>query len=277
GKMITRRGGFLEEVDCFDAAFFGVAPREAVRMDPQQRLLLEVVWEAIEHAGRCAEELAGTTTGVFVGISSGDYGHAALTDPETLDAYTGTGSALSIAANRISYIFGLQGPSLAVDTACSSSLVALDLACQSLRTGRCDLALAGGVNLMLSPELTIAFSQARMMSPDGRCKTFDAAADGYVRGEGCGVVVLKRLGGGGRDGDRIRAVIRGSAVNHDGRSNGLTAPNGQAQEAVIRAALADAGIDPLAVSYVEAHGTGTPLGDPIELRALARAYAQDRS
>jgi len=269
-------GGFLANVDGFDAGFFGIAPREVVRMDPQQRLFLEVAWEAFESAACSTERLAGSATGVFLGISNSDFGHAFMTDRASLDAYTGTGSALSMAANRLSYILGLQGPSMAVDTACSSSLVALDLACQSLRSGRCDRALAGGVNLILGPELTLAFTRARMMAPDGRCKTFDADANGYVRGEGCGAVVLKRLSDAERDGDCIRAVIRGSAVNHDGRSNGLTAPNGQSQEAVVRAALADAGVPAAAVGYVEAHGTGTPLGDPIELRALARVYGEGR-
>jgi amino acid adenylation domain-containing protein len=271
GRMSTRWGGFLDGVDRFDAAFFGIARREAEQMDPQQRLLLETAWEALEHAALPPERLRGSQTGVFVGISANDYALLQGGDLAVVDAYAGTGNAASIAANRLSYILDLRGPSLAVDTACSSSLVAVHLACRSLRAGESDLALAAGVNLILAPELTIAFSHARMMAADGRCKTFDAAADGYVRGEGCGVVVLKRLADATRDGDRVLAVIRGTAVNQDGRSNGLTAPNGQAQQAVIRAALTDAGVAPEAIGYVEAHGTGTNLGDPIEVQALQAA------
>lgn len=274
GKMTTRFGGFLEDVDLFDPAFFGISPREAARMDPQQRLLLEVSWEALENAFVPPASLAGSRTGVFVGISSYDYSRLQFDSPEMIDAYAGTGNAHSIAANRLSYILDLRGPSMAVDTACSSSLVATHLACQSLRTGESDLALAAGVNLILRPELTITFSQARMLSPDGHCKTFDAAADGYVRGEGCGVIVLKRLSDALREGDNILALIRGSAVNQDGRSNGLTAPNGLAQQEVIRQALAIAGVEPGQISYVEAHGTGTPLGDPIEIASL-RAVLED--
>ncbi|MCB1055710.1 MAG: beta-ketoacyl synthase, partial [Acidobacteria bacterium] len=222
GKSNTRWGGFLDAVDRFDAEFFDISPREAARMDPQQRFILEVAWHALEHAGIVPAELAGSATGVFVGISTNDYRQLQMGgDPERIDAYAGTGNALSIAANRLSYALDLRGPSLAVDTACSSSLVAVHAAGRSLRAGECDLALAGGVNLMLSPEWTLTFSQARMMAADGRCKTFDAAADGYVRGEGCGVVVLKRLSDARRDGDRVLALVLGSAVNQDGRSNGL--------------------------------------------------------
>ncbi|MEW6405184.1 MAG: beta-ketoacyl synthase N-terminal-like domain-containing protein, partial [Chloroflexota bacterium] len=268
GKVTSRWGGFLDGIDLFDPQFFGISPREAARMDPQQRLLLEVAWEALENAFIPPTSLAGTRTGVFVGISSYDYSRLQFDDPERIDAYAGTGNAHSIAANRLSYVFDLRGPSMAVDTACSSSLVATHLACQSLRNGESDLALAGGVNLILTPELTITFSQARMLSPDGRCKTFDAGADGYVRGEGCGVVILKRLSDAMRDGDTILALIRGSAVNQDGRSNGLTAPNGLAQQDVIRQALRDADVAPQQIGYVEAHGTGTPLGDPIEISSL---------
>ena len=268
GKMTTRWGGFLDEVDRFDPHFFGISPREAARMDPQQRLLLEVAWEALEYAGLPAHRLAGSQTGVFVGISSYDYSRLQFSDPQQIDAYAGTGNAHSVAANRLSYLLDFRGPSLSVDTACSSSLVAAHLAVQSLRSGESDLALAGGVNLLLSPELTITFSQARMMSADGRCKTFDARADGYVRGEGAGVVVLKRLSDALRDGDNVLAVLHGSAVNQDGRSNGLTAPHGPSQQAVIRQALANAGASPGDLSYVEAHGTGTPLGDPIEVQSL---------
>ena len=270
-------GGFLSSVDQFDAAFFGITPREAKKIDPQQRWLLEVAWEALEHAGQSPTQLSGSQTGVFVGISGNDYGHQLLAHPSALDAYIGTGNALSIAANRLSYVLNLRGPSLAVDTACSSSLVAVHLACQSLRQGECNLALAAGVNALLSPELTKAFTQTQMMAADGRCKTFDAAADGYVRGEGCGVVVLKRLQAAQAQGDRILAVIRGSAINQDGRSNGLTAPNGPAQQAVIRQALSNAGVAPADIQYVEAHGTGTPLGDPIEVDALQAVLAQGRS
>ena len=276
GKMITRRGAFLENVDQFDADFFGIAPREAASMDPQQRMLLEISWEALENSGHAPATLAGARAGVYLGISNGDYGRSLFARMDLIDAYASSGNAYSVAAGRLSYFLGLRGPSMAVDTACSSSLVALHLACQGLRLGECDLALAGGINLILSPEMNICFSKARMMAPDGRCKTFDAAADGYVRGEGCAILVLRRLSDAVADGDRILAVVRGSAVNQDGRSAGLTAPNGPAQEAVIHAALAVAGVPPAAIGYVEAHGTGTPLGDPIEVGALAAAYGAGR-
>ena len=220
--------------------------------------------------------LEGSRTGVFVGITGNDYLQRINRDTEHIDAYHRTGGRLSFASGRLSYLLGLQGPSLAVDTACSSSLVALHLACQSLRSGECRLALAGGVNLILSPETSITASKARMLAPDGRCKTFDARADGFVRGEGCGVVVLKRLGDAQADGDRILAVIRGTAVNQDGKQLRADGPNGLAQEAVIREALASAGVDPAQVDYVEAHGTGTSLGDPIEVRALAAVLGQGR-
>jgi acyl transferase domain-containing protein/surfactin synthase thioesterase subunit len=279
GKMNTRWGGFLRQVDEFDPQFFGIAPREAVYMDPQQRLLLEVAWESLEHAGQVPEQLVRSQTGVFMGISSNDYqqvlkGNGSTTD---INAYLGTGNAFSIAANRLSYFFDFRGPSLAIDTACSSSLVAVHLACQSLRSGESDLALAGGANLLLCPEVTLIFSQAHMMAPDGRCKTFDARANGYVRAEGCGVAVLKRLADAVRDGDRILAAIRGSAINQDGRSNGITAPNGPAQEAVLRQALANAEASPAEIGYVELHGTGTSLGDPIEAEALGHVLAQGRN
>ncbi len=275
GKMNTRWGGFLDQVDQFDAGLFGITPREAARMDPQQRILLEVAWSALEHAGQNPAALAGSATGVFVGVSSSDYSKLQFSHPDYIDAYAGTGNAHSIAANRLSYLLGLQGPSMAIDTACSSSLVAVHLAMQSLRQGEADMALAGGVNVLLSPELTLTFSQARMMAADGRCKTFDARADGYVRGEGCGVVVLKRLADAERDGDPILAVLRGSAVNQDGRSNGLTAPNGLAQQAVIRQAMTNAGLQARDISYIEAHGTGTRLGDPIEIHSLQAIFDQD--
>jgi acyl transferase domain-containing protein/surfactin synthase thioesterase subunit len=278
GKMNTRWGGFLPQVDCFDPQFFGIAPREAIYMDPQQRLLLEVAWESLEHAGQVPEQLARTQTGVFIGISSNDYQQVLQGNGRTADinAYLGTGNAFSIAANRLSYFFDFRGPSLAIDTACSSSLVAVHLACQSLQSGESDLALAGGVNLLLRPEVTMIFSQAQMMAPDGRCKTFDARANGYVRGEGCGMVVLKRLKDAIEDGDRILATIRGSAINQDGHSNGITAPNGPAQEAVLRRALANAEVTPAEISYVELHGTGTSLGDPIEAEALGNVLGQGR-
>ena len=276
GKTYARHGGFLEAVDRFDARFFGIAPREAASMDPQQRLLLEVAWEALEHAAQAPDALGGTPTGVYLGIANSDYGRLIWNDLERLDAYAASGSSFSVAAGRLSYLLGLRGPSVAVDTACSSSLVAVHLAVQALRGGECRLALAGGVNLILTPEAHVAFCRARMLAPDGRCKTFDARADGYVRGEGCGVVVLKRLSEALAEGDRVLAVIRGSAVNQDGRSSGLTVPNGPAQEAVIRAALENARLDAAAVDYVEAHGTGTALGDPIEIQALAAALGVAR-
>ncbi len=271
-KMNTRWGGFLEDVDKFDPLFFGVSSREASAMDPQQRLLLEVTWEALENAGVDPNKLAGSQTGVFVGISSQDYYKLMLDAPKR----AATGISNSIAANRLSYFLDLRGPSMAVDTACSSSLVAVHMACQSLRTREANLALAGGVNIILSPELTVTFSQAGMMASDGLCKSFDAAADGYVRGEGCGIVVLKRLRDALKDGDNIQAVIRGSAVNQDGRSNGLTAPNGLAQQAVIRQALDNADLSPNQIDYIEAHGSGTPLGDVIEVQSLAEVLGQGR-
>ncbi|MBL8163518.1 MAG: type I polyketide synthase, partial [Anaerolineae bacterium] len=274
GKMSAQHGAFIRQpVDQFDPQFFGIAPREAGSMDPQQRLLLEVAWEALEDAGQPADQLNGSRTGVYVAMTSGDYAQMFLktNDLTLLDAYYASGIAHSIASGRLSYILGLQGPSLTVDTACSSSLVTVHLAVQSLRSGECRMALAGGVNLILSPENYVALSKYGMLAPDGRCKTFDAAADGFVRGEGCGVIVLKRLSDALADGDRVLAVIRGSALNQDGASSGLTAPNGPAQEAVIRDALLNGGVDPAQVSYVEAHGTGTSLGDPIEVQALARA------
>ncbi len=276
GKMNTRWGGFLEQVDQFDRTFFGISPREAQGMDPQQRLLLEVTWEALQDAGLAPEHLAGTQAGVFIGIATNDYGRLQWNDLDRIDAYAGTGNALSIAANRISYLFDLRGPSLAVDTACSSSLVALHLACRSLRTGESTLALAGGVNLILSPAIAINFTKAGAMASDGRCKAFDARADGYVRSEGAGVFVLKPLSKAVADGDPIYAVIRGSAVNQDGRSNGLMAPNPLAQEAVLREAYRQAAVSPGQVQYVEAHGTGTLLGDPIEAQALGTVLGTDR-
>ncbi|MDZ7269345.1 MAG: type I polyketide synthase [candidate division KSB1 bacterium] len=279
GKMYTRRAGFIEGVDLFDPQFFGIAPREAVSMDPQQRLLLEVTWEALEHAGQAPAKLAGSRTGVYIGISGNDYSHLQSTSGsrDYIDTYFGAGVAHSIASGRISYLLGLQGPSVSVDTACSASLTALHLACQSLRLGESDLALAGGVNVILSPDGIITASQARMLSPDGRCKTFDASADGYVRAEGCGMVVLKRLSDALANHDHILALIHGTAANQDGRSSGLTAPNTAAQQAVIRAALERSGLQPSDISYLETHGTGTALGDPIEVQSLGAVFGADRS
>ncbi|MEO0425140.1 MAG: beta-ketoacyl synthase N-terminal-like domain-containing protein, partial [Pseudomonadota bacterium] len=279
GKTYVTRGGYLDDVSGFDAPQFGIARAEAQAMDPQQRLLLETSLHALEHAAIAPESLYDTQVGVFVGVSSADYAallreRTALTD---IDGYVSTGNAFSVAAGRISYALGLKGPSLAVDTACSSSLVAVHLAMQSLQLRECRVALAGGVNLLLRPESTIDFAKARMLAPDGRVKAYDAAANGFVRGEGCGVVVLKRLSDAIADGDDVWAVLRGSAVNQDGPSSGLTAPNGSAQRAVLRAALDAAGVDARQLAYVEGHGTGTALGDPIELGALAEVYgaAQD--
>jgi polyketide synthase 12/myxalamid-type polyketide synthase MxaB len=276
GKMYTRYGAFLQHIDQFDPHVFNIAPREVAGMDPQHRLLLETAWEALEDSGYPPDGLASTPAGVFVGAGAAEYSQIGAADPTRIDPYLTLGSTPSAAAGRISYVLGLQGPSMLVDTACSSSLVAVHLACASLRAGDCAIAIAGAVNLMLSPNSTIALSSLRMMAPDGRCKTFDAAADGFVRGEGCGIVVLKRLTQALRDGDRVLAVIRGSAVNQDGRSGGFTAPNGLAQQALIRRALANASVMPDEVSYVECHGTGTSLGDPVELHALSAVLGEGR-
>ena len=272
----TRWGSFLTDIDAFDAEFFDISSREAVKMDPQQRLLLEVAWEALEHAGIPPSSLRRSQTGVFAGACYTDYGYLAALDLTGVDAWTNPGGALSIIANRLSYFLDLRGPSVTVDTACSSSLVAVHLACQSLRIGDSDLALAAGVNLLLAPGVFRAFDQTGALSPTGACHTFDADADGFVRGEGCGVVVLKRLSDALRDGDRLLAVVRGSAVNQDGRSNGMLAPNPAAQMAVLRAAYANAGVSPHEVDYVETHGTGTLLGDPIEARALGTVLGRGR-
>lgn len=277
GKMNTRWGGFLDEVDTFDPSFFGISPRETEHLDPQQRLILEVAWEALENAGIDPETLANSQTGVFIGLTNADYHKLLYKDATALSAYSATGTTPCITANRLSYLLNLRGPSMAIDTACSSSLVAVHLACQSLRNRESHLCIAGGVNLMLSPEPTITCSQAQMMAADGRCKTFDASADGFVRGEGCGAIALKRLSDALEDGDNILALIKGSAVNQDGTSNGLTAPNGPSQQAVIRQALQQAGVTPAQISYVEAHGTGTALGDPIEVKSLKAVLTQERS
>jgi acyl transferase domain-containing protein/acyl carrier protein len=277
GRPSKQQGGFLERVDLFDPLFFGVSPREAESMDPQQRLLLEVAWEALEDAGLSADDLQGSRTGIFVGIAGNDFSQRLLDqDAKKLDAYVATGSSHAVAAGRLSYTLNLAGPCLSIDTACSSSLVAVSAACDSLRLGRATLALTGGVSLILSPETTFVLAKGGMLSPDFRCKTFDAAANGFVRGEGCGLLVLKRLTDAQRDGDRILAVIRGTAVNQDGRSIGLTAPNGPAQQSLLREALADAKLTPAQVQFVEAHGTGTSLGDPIEAQALAAVFGPGR-
>ncbi|MGP4045813.1 beta-ketoacyl synthase N-terminal-like domain-containing protein [Streptomyces sp. 2A115] len=275
---VSRYGAFLGGIDDiagFDAEFFGIPAHEATAMDPQHRMLLEVTREALDHAALSAPTLAGTRTGVFVGISGNEYAHLTTADPRAVDAWTATGAALSIAAGRLSYALDLRGPSLSVDTACSSSLVAVHHAVRSLVTGESDTALAAGVNLLLTPAVTLGFQRTGALAPDGRCKAFDAAADGIVRGEGCGVVVLKRLTDAERDGDRVLAVIRATAVNSDGRSNGLTAPNAEAQRALLAEAHSEA--DPTTVDYVEAHGTGTALGDPIEASALGAVLGRGRA
>lgn len=279
GKAYSMKGGFLTSlIDSFDDEFFHLSPKEVRSMDPQQRLLLEVSWEALESAGIDVSTLKGSRTGVFCGIANSDYASAHLRsgDFKKIDSYSVTGIALSAAVARMSYLYGLEGPNIAIDTACSSSLVAVHLACRSLRTGESDMALVGGVNLMLTPEGHIGFSKLRALSPDGACKTFDAAANGYARGEGCGIIVLKRLSDALRDRDGVLAVVRGSGVNQDGRTNGFTAPSGRAQQKAILMALEDSGISPLDVGYVEAHGTGTPLGDPIEIEALGKVYGKNR-
>ena len=274
GRMSSKWGAFLPDVAGFDADFFGISPREAEAMDPQQRVLLEVAWEALEHAGIAPDCLGGTRAGVMMGVYHSEYQTASAANPDSIDAYSATGNAHSITVGRIAYLLGLRGPAVAVDTACSSSLVSVHLACQSLRLRESDLALAGGVNLILRPETQLALSKWGMLSPRGRCNAFDAGADGFVRGEGAGVVVFKRLTDAVRDGDRVLAVVRGSAVNQDGRSNGLTAPNALAQCDVITQALRGADVAAGSVNFVEAHGTGTALGDPIEFDALADVYGR---
>ncbi|NJK47503.1 type I polyketide synthase [Candidatus Gracilibacteria bacterium] len=277
GKICNRYGGFVSHLQELDAQFFRISPREALSLDPQQRLLLEVGWEALENAAIAPERLIGTQTGVFIGICSTDYWHRLLErNPNEIDAYLTTGNTHSLASGRLSYILGLTGPSLSVDTACSSSLVSVHLACKSLRDRECNLALAGGVNCILSPQVSINFSKAKMLSPDGRCKSFDAEANGFVRAEGCGIVVLKRLSDAIASGDNILASICGSAVNQDGRTSGLTVPNGPSQQAVITQALNNSRIEASQVSYVETHGTGTSLGDPIEIGALGEIFGKER-
>jgi acyl transferase domain-containing protein/acyl carrier protein/2-polyprenyl-3-methyl-5-hydroxy-6-metoxy-1,4-benzoquinol methylase len=279
GKTYTRRGGFIEHIDQFDPLPFGISPREAVAMDPQQRLILEVAREALEDAGVPVERLAGSRTGVFVGVSTHDYGEIlgdAMSRQLPCNAYISLGSGLCIAANRVSHALDLRGPSLAVDTACSSSLVALHLAVESIRRGECDLALVGGVNALLKPESTLGFSYASMLSPDGRCKSFDASANGYARAEGAGAVLLKPLSRARADRDRVYALVLGSAVNQDGHTPGISLPSEPAQKALLRDACARAGVDPADVQFAEAHGTGTPAGDPIEARALGAIYGSAR-
>ena len=278
GQTNSRWGGFIEGIDQFDPAFFGISPREAALMDPQQRLLLETAWESLEDAGFVPDPVAGSPTGVFVGISTFDYWRiqASYRDKTSIATHSTTGTVPSIAANRISYLFNLHGPSLAVDTACSSSLVAVHLACRSLRQGECSTALAGGVNAILIPDTFIGFSQMSMLSPDGRCRAFDARGNGFVRSEGAGVIVLKPLSAARADGDRIYAVIRGSAVNQDGRTSSLTVPGFDSQKDLIREACRDANVDPAGIDYVEAHGTGTAVGDPIEAAAIGAVLSGNR-
>ncbi|MEY3210767.1 MAG: hypothetical protein RIT28_1248, partial [Pseudomonadota bacterium] len=275
GKTVSRWAALLGDLTGFDHALFGFSPREARSVDPQERLVLECVWEAFERAG--VAETDGARVGVYMGLSGTEYQWRAIADVNQIDPWSGLGTIHAPMIGRISYVFGLRGPNMAVDTACSSSLVTVHLAMRALRAGECDLALAGGVNVLLSPEPQVWLSQLRALSPTGRCHSFSDDADGYVRGEGCGVVLLKRLSDALRDGDEVLAVLRGSAVNQDGRSDGPMAPSGLAQAEVIRDALRDGGLDPASVSYVECHGTGTPIGDPIEVEALAQAYGAGRT
>lgn len=278
GKMYVRHGGFVPHLYDFDASLFRIAPREVSSLDPQQRLLLEVTWEALEHAGVAPNSLIGQSVGVFVGICGIDYWHQLLQrDPSEIDAYLTTGNTHSTASGRLSHLLGSTGPCLSIDAACASSLVAVHLACQSLRQRECDLAIVGGVNRILSPKTMINFCKAKMLSPSGRCKSFDVSADGFVRSEGCGVVILKRLSDAVADRDAVQGVILGSATNHDGRSGGLTVPNGLAQQAVIRQTLSQSRLSPNQISYVEAHGTGTVLGDSIELEALSSVFGDRTS
>lgn len=274
GRMPTKWGAYLDDVTGFDADFFGISPREAVSMDPQQRVALEVAWEALENAGYAPDQLGESRTAVMLGVYYSEYQNASADNADSIDAYSATGNAHSVTVGRISYLLGLKGPAVAVDTACSSSLVSIHLACQSLRMRESDLALAGGISLNLRPETQLALAKWGMLSPHGHCFAFDSRADGFVRGEGAGVVVLKRLTDAVRDGDRVLSVVRGSAVNQDGRSNGLTAPNAPSQRDVLTRALRSADVAANTVNYIETHGTGTALGDPIEFDALAAIYGK---
>ncbi len=278
GKTNIRFGGFVEGIDRFDADFFGISPREASRMDPQQRMLLEVAWEALEDGGQVLERLQGSPTGVFVGVSSWDYTmiQAGYRDRNAVDVYTNTGGALSIAANRISYCYDFKGPSMAIDTACSSGLTAIHLACRSIWSGECSAALAGAASLLITPGPYLGFSMLSMLSPDGRCKAFDARANGFVRSEGAGMVLLKPLSAAILDNDPIYAVIRGTAINQDGSTSGLTVPSQSSQRELIKEACRNAGVQPRQIQFVEAHGTGTLVGDPIEAGALGEALGVGR-
>lgn len=276
-RVYTAAGGFLDRIDLFDAEFFGMSPREAKQVDPQHRLMLELTWEALESAGIVPANIAGSASGVFIGLSANDYAQLNLSGDETPNAYTNIGSAISICSNRISYIFDFHGPSMSIDTACSSSMVAIHQACQALAHGEIGMAVAGGVNILVSPRPFVGFSRASMLSPDGRCKSFDADGNGYVRAEGGGILILKRLEDAERDGDPILAVVRATAVNSDGRTMGLALPNGDAQEALLRQVYGASGVAPEDVFYVEAHGTGTAAGDPIECGAIGRVLGAPRT